>query len=195
MFKYILGLLLLALVSAGVYQHRDTLVSPFIRHVELIDEPAPDYFFVQDVDGKDRELGELRGKTSVIVLWATWCDTCPEMLKKLEEMRDQYEGKVMIVAMNIDVMQATADPRDHSAKPVAAVRDFRDHDQMTLPVWLLQGKGTGNWVKITESRLMGAEDRMPQVYVLDQDLRVRWFAITPYSGEVQAAVKQVMEKE
>lgn len=42
------------------------------------------------------------GKVTLIGLWATWCEACPEYLHLLDEFLNIYKNEVKVVAVSID---------------------------------------------------------------------------------------------
>jgi peroxiredoxin len=61
---------------------------------------APD-FTLPTMTGAEVTLSELEGTPVVLVFWATWCVYCTTELHRLEDVAQQNEGKIKIVAINI----------------------------------------------------------------------------------------------
>ncbi len=54
-------------------------------------------------DGKRTTLGDYKGKTLLVNLWATWCAPCREEMPALDRLQAQKGGKDFeVVAINID---------------------------------------------------------------------------------------------
>jgi thiol-disulfide isomerase/thioredoxin len=65
-------------------------------------KPAPDVT-LKDLDGKDVNLGQYKGKVVLVNFWATWCDPCRVEIPWLIEMQQKYGAKgftVLGVAMD-----------------------------------------------------------------------------------------------
>jgi thiol-disulfide isomerase/thioredoxin len=67
-------------------------------------KPAPD-FTLKDLDGRNVELSQYRGKVVLVNFWATWCDPCRVEIPWLIEMQQKYSAKgfsVLGIAMDED---------------------------------------------------------------------------------------------
>jgi thiol-disulfide isomerase/thioredoxin len=57
----------------------------------------------RDGDGKERALGDWKGKTVLLNLWATWCVPCKKEMPALDELQKKLGGPDFeVVAVNID---------------------------------------------------------------------------------------------
>lgn len=73
--------------------------------------PAPDVTF-KDLNGKDVNIAQLKGKVILVNFWATWCDPCRVEIPWLIEMQQKYSAKgftVLGVAMD-DEGQSVVSP-------------------------------------------------------------------------------------
>jgi thiol-disulfide isomerase/thioredoxin len=62
----------------------------------------PDLAF-NDPDGKPRTLGEFRGRTILLNLWATWCVPCRKEMPALDALQTKLgSDRFEVVAINID---------------------------------------------------------------------------------------------
>lgn len=62
---------------------------------------APD-FTLNDVDGKEFRLKDLRGKTVLVNFWATWCPPCRFEMPSMERARIKLENtNVVILAIDV----------------------------------------------------------------------------------------------
>ncbi|MEN6534415.1 MAG: TlpA disulfide reductase family protein, partial [Bryobacteraceae bacterium] len=111
-------------------------------------KPLPS-FELADTTGKTWKLTELRGKTLLISLWATWCSYCrlelPHLQKLYEKVKDRQDVRVM--SFNVDEELGLVEPfmKDQGLTfPALAAYGFvRDLlDNYTIPqVWLVDPDG------------------------------------------------------
>jgi thiol-disulfide isomerase/thioredoxin len=65
-------------------------------------EALPDAKF-QDAEGKERTLGQWRGKVVLLNLWATWCVPCRKEMPALDRLqRELGSDKFEVVAVSVD---------------------------------------------------------------------------------------------
>lgn len=86
---------LLLLVFLGVERNRGG--EP--PGVERLATPAPD-LLLQAFDGSELRLSELRGSTTVLHFWATWCPPCREELPSL--LAYASETDIELLAVSVD---------------------------------------------------------------------------------------------
>ncbi len=60
-----------------------------------------------DGDGRPVHMADLRGKVVVLNLWATWCDPCIKEMPTLAKLQAAYPGRVQVVALSQDRVDAT----------------------------------------------------------------------------------------
>ena len=81
-------------------------------------QPLPELRFV-DADGRQRSLGDFRGKAVLLNLWATWCVPCREEMPALDRLQARLGGPAFeVVPLSIDT------------KGLPVVKDF--YDQLGL---------------------------------------------------------------
>jgi peroxiredoxin len=80
------------------------------------DDRASD-FTLKDLDGRNVNLSDYKGKTIVLYFMATWCPECRGAIPQLKEIHSLYNTKGLVFLM-IDVMEskekATAFSRKYS---------------------------------------------------------------------------------
>jgi peroxiredoxin len=104
---------IVALVFSGVIS-LDTageVESPVLAKLEN-DTLATD-FDLENIQGEQVRLSDLRGKVVVVNYWATWCGPCVEEMPMFQEYQDKYPGFVMI---SIDQEEGLPKVRDFIEK-------------------------------------------------------------------------------
>jgi thiol-disulfide isomerase/thioredoxin/outer membrane lipoprotein-sorting protein len=103
--------------AAGELLEGDESASP------LIGLPAPD-FTLQDMEGNNITLSELRGNVILLDFWATWCGPCIAAMPHIDKLHQDYKDQpVRILAIN---------QREEREK----VEPFLRTRKLTLPVLL-----------------------------------------------------------
>lgn len=100
----VLGLLLVALVFA--------LYSSFVKdpNAVKVGKAAPN-FSLQQLNGPDMALGDLKGKGVVLNFWGTWCEPCKKELPALQQQYDQFKDKgLVVVGVNIGESPVAVEP-------------------------------------------------------------------------------------
>jgi thiol-disulfide isomerase/thioredoxin len=62
---------------------------------------------VHDLDGKPFDLGQYIGAKPVFLeFWATWCESCAELLPRVRATQQTYGGQVEFIGVNVAVNQS-----------------------------------------------------------------------------------------
>jgi thiol-disulfide isomerase/thioredoxin len=67
----------------------------------LLGRPAPD-FKLLNLEGKEIQLADFKGKVVLLDFWATWCGPCRKEMPKLNKLSKEFQGKDVVV-LGIDV--------------------------------------------------------------------------------------------
>ena len=80
-------LLLSALIScaAATIPQQDDLDSKYATELLAPGTQAPD-FTLKDIDGKEVSISDFKGKTVVLVFWASWCPDCRAEVPQLKQI-------------------------------------------------------------------------------------------------------------
>jgi peroxiredoxin len=100
----VLGVLLLALVFA--------LYSSFVKdpNAVKVGSDAPN-FSLEQLNGPDMVLSDLKGKGVVLNFWGTWCEPCKEEMPALQKQYDQFKDKGLVVlGVNIGESPVAVEP-------------------------------------------------------------------------------------
>ena len=68
-------------------------------------EAAPTFAFT-DPDGKSVTLAAMRGKPTLLNLWATWCAPCVKEMPTLDALAARETGKLNVIALSQDLEPA-----------------------------------------------------------------------------------------
>ena len=58
-------------------------------------------------DAFDQEIGEHEG-LALVDFWATWCGPCQIIAPVVEQLAQEYEGRVKVAKLDVDTNQQTA---------------------------------------------------------------------------------------
>lgn len=94
------------LIGATFYADKVTRIKTkvpggYVAKADPIGTPAPEVTF-KDLDGKDVQLSEYKGKVVLVNFWATWCEPCQVEIPWLIEMQQKYSSKGFTI-LGVDV--------------------------------------------------------------------------------------------
>jgi cytochrome c biogenesis protein CcmG, thiol:disulfide interchange protein DsbE len=73
--------------------------------------PAPE-FDLENVAGGTTKSADLKGKISVVDIWATWCEPCIAEIPKFNKMTEEFEGKdVQVVGITVESPHGDIEPK------------------------------------------------------------------------------------
>ncbi len=118
-------------------------------------QPLPD-FALADLSGKIWKLADLRGKSILINLWATWCGPCQAELPQLEKLYEQVKGRsdIQILTFDIDEDPGLVGPflqKKGYTFPVLPAYSYVVNllNGFAIPQsWLVNGKGAWLWTQV-----------------------------------------------
>lgn len=151
-----IALFAIALVAALIWSSMDlTTTEEVARAVPMgnrdtspeVGAVAPD-FSLTSIDGDQLRLSDYRGKPVILNFWATWCPPCRAELPALEEIWQQYDENVIVLAV------------DQGESPQTVANFTREQVPVTFPVLLDidQSVGDGYWV-----------NSLPTTFFIDAD--------------------------
>jgi peroxiredoxin len=129
---------------------------------------APD-FLLEDLDGGEVRLSDLRGRPVVINFWATWCAPCRKEMPQFVAAYDKYRDEgLVIVAVNLQ-----------EGKSIAG--KFADDYGMDFTVAVDRDGEVGD-----QYRLLG----LPTTYFVDREGIVRSVFTGPFEAEERGTAVQ-----
>lgn len=114
---------------------------------EKMNKPLPE-FELTDMAGKTWTLADLRGKTTLINVWATWCGPCRTELPHLQKLYDKLKGRpdIRILTLNTDDNPGLIEPflkENRYTFPVVPARAYVDKLVPSLSIprnWIVDGQ-------------------------------------------------------
>jgi thiol-disulfide isomerase/thioredoxin len=73
------------------------------KYKELqVEDKVPDYTLYNLVNypSKKAKLSDFKGKPLLLDFWATWCTWCIASMPKIQELQNQFEGKIQVIMVN-----------------------------------------------------------------------------------------------
>jgi thioredoxin 1 len=99
-------------------------------------KPVTDATFETDV---------LRAKEPVLVdFWAEWCGPCKAIAPALEEIADEYAGKLTVAKVNID--ENPVSPNNYAVRGIPTLILFKDGQPAATQVGALPKSRLKDWV-------------------------------------------------
>jgi thiol-disulfide isomerase/thioredoxin len=105
---------------------------------------------LQDLLGKTWTLASLKGKSTFVSVWATWCAPCMEELTHLQKLYEQALARdgVQVITLNIDENPGEVEPfmksRNYTFPVVLSARKYVEGvtEHFTIPMnWLVDRSG------------------------------------------------------
>lgn len=139
--------------------------------VELVGKTAPP-LRLKTLDGKEFDLGSLRGKPVLVDFWATWCAPCRESMPHLAKLYDEFKEKgLALVSVSKD---------DY---PADAARFVAKYKYSWLNVADPEGESDGDW----------GESAIPRLVLIGKDSTVL-FESLGFDDVQEAKIRAALHK-
>jgi thiol-disulfide isomerase/thioredoxin len=115
------------------------------------------------LDGKTVDLAKVARGPAVIEFWATWCESCDQLLPVIQRAQAKYGRQVTFVAVAVSVNQSPRRVKLHAAK----------HKMPGVQLFDTKGEATGKWDVPATSHVVVLDRRGRVVYTGvggDQDI-------------------------
>jgi thiol-disulfide isomerase/thioredoxin len=84
---------------------------------------------VHDLDGRPVDLGQHIGTKPVFLeFWATWCESCQQLLPRVRAAQETYGSKVEFIGINVAVNQTPAGVRRYLDQHNPGFRSLYDDE-------------------------------------------------------------------
>ena len=98
-----------------------------------------------NVNDDDFEAEVLKANVPVVVdFWAEWCGPCKQIGPSLEELSEEYAGKVKIAKVNVD--ENPVSPGNLGVRGIPALFIFKDGEMVSNKMGVLPKNELDNWI-------------------------------------------------
>ena len=133
-FKYVVAIALLSVVLIGC-----------TKRSTQEDGGSDSHFATAITTNNFAEVIQEREGVSVVDFWATWCGPCRYIAPFLEEIAQDYEGRVLVGKVDVDKDGALADRYKIEALPTVVL--FKDGKAVDMKVGAFQKKQYVEWIE------------------------------------------------
>ena len=100
--KKVFALALGLLMSVALFAQQEDLDAKYAADLLKPGTPAPE-FVLNDINGNSVKMSQFRGKTVVLIFWASWCPDCRAEVPALKELQAKTDpSKVVFVSISSD---------------------------------------------------------------------------------------------
>ena len=100
--KKVFALALGLLMSVALFAQQEDLDAKYAADLLKPGTPAPE-FVLNDINGNAVKMSQFRGKTVVLIFWASWCPDCRAEVPALKELQAKTDpSKVVFVSISSD---------------------------------------------------------------------------------------------
>jgi thiol-disulfide isomerase/thioredoxin len=104
--------------------------------------PAP-ALRLTDLDGKQHDLANLKGKLVVVNFWATWCPPCRREMPSLERLNRRLAGQgLAVLAVDVGEDADTVFSFTGQLEPAPSFPMLLDLDSTAMQAWKIKGLPT-----------------------------------------------------
>lgn len=89
---------------------------------------------LQDIYGKPFDASVFEGKPAFINIWATWCGPCVSEMPHLNELAQEYAGKLSIIGLHAEGTTVKDDELVPWEEKNEAARDLAERLSLTFPL-------------------------------------------------------------
>jgi thiol-disulfide isomerase/thioredoxin len=166
------------------YKQKKILVPLFfllivtIAGVWYITRPRPSLapaFSLTDLDGMPFSLSDFRGKIVIIDFMATWCGSCRLQIPYYEVIWEEYQDRIVILSIDIDVRESEE-----------ILRDFAQDYPYATWIWARDTVNLSEAYKIT---------LIPTTVIIDQEGSISFIHVgVTSSTTLNQEIQELMDK-
>lgn len=135
-----------------------------------VGKPAPD-FQLPDLDGKEVNLSDFKGKPVLLNFWAGWCRPCVEEMPYLQQVYEEWP-ELVVLTVNLGDSPST-------------VNRFMQSHQLSLPVLLDTKQSLAQKYNVVS---------IPTTFFIDKDgiVRAKIIGSFPSKEAIEKALSQII---
>jgi thiol-disulfide isomerase/thioredoxin len=184
--------IIIGVLAAGVVAYYFARVKPLIRsgkqqgiYASMPARISVSEFAFAAENGATKSIADLRGKTVIVDVWATWCGTCLQSIPSLVALRNKYpEASLEIIGLNVD------------AEGWAKVKPFiPKHPEINYTIALPSPAPSFLLQSIVDLKPLGEVSALPTVFVIDRQGRLAGkFIETGHEQEIEDLITGLFEE-
>jgi len=127
---------------------------------------------LRDLEGREHNLADYKGKVVILNFWATWCDPCREEMPAMQRLQDKLAGKPFVI-LAIDYGEGAPRVKDFLSKVPVRFTMLLDRDTTAATAWK---------VKV-----------LPTSLVIDPQQKVRFVAVGDIGWDTPPVENEIMK--
>jgi len=117
---------------------------------------------IEMLDGTKVKIGDKKGKTLVLNLWALWCGFCRDEMPHLDKWQKEY-GNSRLEIISLDV----GDQSTGAPEPLDAIKKYLADNKLDYTTGRIGGDSLRQFYMVTKNT------PIPQTMMIDRDGRLR----------------------
>jgi thiol-disulfide isomerase/thioredoxin len=167
-----LSVVLVLILCVGAVCAAD--LPPLSHRLTVIEDPAPaPPLRLEDIDGVEHDLADLKGRLVLVNFWATWCPPCRREMPSMERLYQQFNARgLTVLAVDVGEDMDTVFAFTGQLDPAPTFPLLLDTDSSAAQDWGVKG--------------------LPTSFVVDPEGRVIIRAVGGTEFDDAAAVEQLL---
>jgi thiol-disulfide isomerase/thioredoxin len=137
-----LSVVLVLILCVGAVGAAD--LPPLSHRLTVIEDPAPSPpLRLEDIDGVEHDLADLKGRLVLVNFWATWCPPCRREMPSMERLYQQFKERgLTVLAVDVGEDMETVFAFTGQLDPAPTFPLLLDTDSSAAQDWGLKGLAT-----------------------------------------------------